>query len=260
MKHRNIVGAVLAVLLTACSGGSSGPKVPGVDQILLIETDATVFTGQVIPSQQIVSLVIDSTGTAISNATITLQASPGWTVRHDTLIAPATEGTGTVTVTASLGHSSAQSSMQLSAITNLNAHGPWTLEFGCQPKDTSYHVDSITVVAKVDSLVHVAAAIATSQTTIWQMWYAQDSVTVYGHTGITFVTSLSGNAVSIAPIPDTLIFGLPYDLYNTKANQAIRPDKTHWRYVMPSLSWCAVTDYDPSGYVTTARTATFSSP
>src|ERR1051325_8861963 len=83
------------VCLAACGGGtSSGPQLRVMDA-------GTVFTGQVIPSDQLVSLVIDSTGTAISNATISLSASPGWTVHHDTLIAPTSEDTGTVTVTAS---------------------------------------------------------------------------------------------------------------------------------------------------------------
>jgi hypothetical protein len=249
------------VVLGGCGGNSpAGPKQPGVEQVILVASDATVFTGQVIPSAQIVSLVIDSTGSAISDATISLSAPAGWTVHHDTLIAPTTEGTATVTVSASRGNSHAQSSMQISAVTNLKAHGPWTLEFGCQPKDTSYHVDSFTVVARVDSLVHTAPVIAQSQTTIWQMWYAQDSVTVYGHTGTTFVTSFSQENVGIAPVPDTLHFGLPYDLYNPNASWATRPNKSVWRYLMPSSGWCAVTAYDASGYVTTGRTAIFSSP
>src|SRR5213076_2769652 len=74
---RHIVARGL-FFLAACGGGtSSGPKLPGVDHILLVMDAGTVFTGQVIPSDQLVSLVIDSTGTAISNATISLRASPG---------------------------------------------------------------------------------------------------------------------------------------------------------------------------------------
>ncbi|HEY6157717.1 MAG TPA: hypothetical protein VIV88_09690 [Gemmatimonadales bacterium] len=250
------------VCLAACGGGtSSGPQLPGVDHILLVMDAGTVFTGQVIPSDQLVSLVIDSTGTAISNATISLSASPGWTVHHDTLIAPTSEDTGTVTVTASLGQSSAHSAMQLSAVTNLKAHGPWTVAFGCQPKDTSYHVDSFTVAEIIDSIVHVAPAIAPSLATIWRLWYTPDSVTIYGHTGTTFVTSWSQESVGIAAVPDTLIFLLPINPSDWIGNlKAMRPTTAAWRYVMPTLGWCYLSDYDPSGYVINGRTATFSSP
>ena len=259
MRHSVALGLFF---LAACGGGtSSGPQLPGVDHILLVMDAGTVFTGQVIPSDQLVSLVIDSTGTAISNATISLHASPGWTVRHDTLIAPASEDTGRVTVTASLGQSSAHSAMQLSAVTNLKAHGPWTVAFGCQPMDTSYHVDSFTVAETIDSIVHEAPAIAPSLATIWMMWYTPDSVTIYGHTGTTFVTSWSQESVGIAAVPDTLVFLLPLNPSDWIGNlKAMRPVATTWRYVMPTLGWCYLTDYDPSGYVTNGRTATFSSP
>ena len=260
MRTRHIIAAVVPVLLGACGGSSSGPGQPGVAEVILVTNDVTVFTGQVVPSGQIVSVVLDSTGTPITDATVSLQAPPGWTVHHDTLIAPAAEGTGTVTVTASRGGSHAQSALQMSAVTDLKTHGPWTLEFGCQPKDTSYHVDSFTVVAKIDSLAHIAPPVAQSQSAIWRMFYAQDSVMVYGHTGITFGTSFSQENVTITPIPDTLRFGLPFDIYNQKANEAVRPNMSVWKYVMPSLEWCVVTGYDLSGYVSAPRPASFSSP
>ena len=253
--------ALGTTLLAACGDGSSGPKLPGVDHVVLVAGAVTVFTGQVIPSQQLIFVVIDSTGTAISNATISLQASPGWAVRHDTLVAPASEDTGTVTVTASLGQSHAESAMRLWAVGNLQAHGPWTVDFGCQPKDTSYHIDSFTVVGRVDSIVHTAPAIADNLATLWTMWYTPDSVTIYGHTGLNFVTSWSQESVAITAAPDTVIFLLPINAGDWIGNlKAMRPAPPAWRYVMPALGWCYLTGFDPSGYVITGRTATFSSP
>ena len=259
MRHIIAIGTIF---LAACGGDkASGPKLPGVSDIVLIAGAVTVFTGQVIPSKQLVFVVIDCTNTPISNAIISLRASPGWTVRHDTLIAPASEDTGTVTATASLGQSHAESAMRLWAVTNLQTHGPWTVAFACQPKDTSYHVDSFTVAERVDSIVHKAPAIADNLATLWMMWYTPDSVTIYGHNGLTFVTSWSQESVGITAQPDTLVFLLPINASDWIGNlKAMRPTPTTWRYVMPALGWCYLTGYDPSGYVITGRTATFSSP
>ena len=258
MSHA--VSAVLLSLLSGCGSSSSGPGQADLSDLILVTSDATVLTGQIIPSQDIIVLVLDATNTPVSDATITLQAPAGWTVHHDTLVAPAAEGTGSITVTASRGGSHVQSTIHISAITDLRTHGPWTLEFGCQPKDTSYHVDSLVIVAQVDSLVRIAPAVAQSQLRIWRMYYEQDSVTLYGHTGITFVTSFSPDNVEIVPVPDTLKFDLSFDIYNQKANEAVRPNKSLWRYVMPSLEWCAITDYDQSGYVPNGRSASLSAP
>ena len=259
LHARRAVSTAAVLLLAGCGGGTSAPGPPNIVDMILVTSDATVFTGQTIPSDQIVVEVLDTAGAVVPDATITLQAPAGWTVHHDTLIAPATEGTGTVTVRATRANSYVQTSLQMSAVTDLKAHGPWTLEFGCQPSDTSYHVDSFTVVAKVDSLVHIAPPVAQSQSAIWRMFYAQDSVMLW-HNGTAIGTTYSQNNVEIMPIPDTLIFSLPFDIYNQKANQAVRPSASVWKYVMPSLEWCRVVADGPGDYVTTARVATFSSP
>ncbi len=100
MRRLSLV--LLVALVAACAGSTAAPKVepPGIARVVLVSTVGTIFTGQALPGQRLVAQVLDSAGQATTYDSLVLIASPGWTVRGDTLIAPNTPGVGGVRVKA----------------------------------------------------------------------------------------------------------------------------------------------------------------
>src|SRR5258708_6731084 len=97
---------LVAALLAAACSNSPGvtnvvPPPPGIARVVLVSDSGTTFTGRAIPGQRFVAQVLDSAGKPVTNATLSFQTSAGWTLKGDTVIAPASEGVGTVKVTAS---------------------------------------------------------------------------------------------------------------------------------------------------------------
>lgn len=108
MKVRLFWVVAWVLSFVACGGTSSvqppPPEPPGIARVVLLTDKGVVFTGKALPGQKLVAQVIDSAGHVVppsdTSVKLTAQASPGWTVKADTVIAPATEGYGNVTITA----------------------------------------------------------------------------------------------------------------------------------------------------------------
>lgn len=104
MKVRFFWVVAWVLSFVACGGTSSvqppPPPAPGIARVELVSDKGTIFQGHAVPGQAFVARVMDSAGNIVTDATLTAVASPGWTVRGDTVIAPQAEGTGTMRIVA----------------------------------------------------------------------------------------------------------------------------------------------------------------
>ena len=142
--------AMLLALLSACSGTTTSPTQPvappppaqpppppapqatGIAAVQLVTDTGTIFTGNATRWRPFVANVIDSSGNIVTNATLSLTASPGWTVQGDTVVAPLTEVSGAFQITATRGSSSATSRpITLTAIERLGLRNPTVSPIMC---------------------------------------------------------------------------------------------------------------------------------
>jgi hypothetical protein len=122
----------LLALVSACGGhanvtGPPPPPPPGIAQVVLVSPLWQMFTRQAVPGQVFIARVLDSAGAPVpaNRYTLTVQASGGWTVRGDTVIAPARETIGAVALTASAPapQSAAVSTVSVVGVFNLRLLG-----------------------------------------------------------------------------------------------------------------------------------------
>jgi hypothetical protein len=225
-----------AALLAACSHSVTGPtKPPGIASITLVTSTGTVFTGRALPGQRLVAQVLDSAGHAVTDAVITASASPGWTVRGDTVIAPLTEGTGTVRLTATrLDPSSATSSpLTIAGVIDLRTlHLSGTVLCRYLPRvvmggpDGLTFIDSIGYAYQIDSVHYVgdtssyAGYLLGHYGGVGTLWISGSQVQ-YLVTGATYVRPGVQVVPLDAQVPDTLVF----------RSRLGTTDSTRWRTV-----------------------------
>ena len=186
-----LVSLVVLMLLAACTTSTSSvqpPPRPGIAAVRLVTDSGTMFTGHALPAQRLVAQIVDSAGNTVTGAVLSLAASPGWTVRSDTLIAPTTEATGTVRVTASEGDlSSATDSLVVAAVFDLTKLRFVLRPFACHwypnlvLNDSVGALDSTRYWLRVDSVTYSAGygPVATNWGLNSFAWLYADSVIAY---------------------------------------------------------------------------------
>lgn len=210
-------------LFTACANSPTAPspKPPGIASITLVTSTGTVFTGRALPGQRLVAQVLDSAGHAVTDAVLTASASPGWTVRGDTVIAPLTEGMGIVRLTATrTDPSSATSSpLTIAGVIDLRTlHLSGTVLCRYLPRslmggpDGLTFIDSVAYAYQIDSVHYVgdtssyAGYLLGHYGGVGTLWLSGPT-TQYLVTGATYTVLGGHSLVSLdAQVPDTLVF------------------------------------------------------
>lgn len=103
MRARLFSLLTLIGLVVACDSGGPTPPPAPVPQPALVQlkaNDILVFAGQRISLQTLVLRVTDLQGRPLTDYTLAAQLPAGWTVRGDTVVAPATEAVARLKVTA----------------------------------------------------------------------------------------------------------------------------------------------------------------
>src|SRR6266496_3897418 len=163
------LGWALAVPL-ACSagGGVTAPPPPPPPPPTLnvnLRTDrSTVFLGRRLPLSVLVASVTDGQAQPVTDATLSATTSLGWTLSHDTLIAPLFETTGTMQITATRGASHGTStSVSLLGIVNLDTlhltRSTITCRMIYQPGHVRHASDDSVGPVDSDTMIPVAASI-----------------------------------------------------------------------------------------------------
>lgn len=228
---------LMVLMCVACDKTVSPPPPPaGIATVQLVADSGTIFMGKALPGARLVAHVLDSAGYEVPDVVLSLTASPGWTIHGDTVIAPLTEGRGSVQVTAKRRVSVAASApinapavamdsvtsdaVSLGTVVNLDSLQLTATSFTCRvgsqtvvTNDSVGIVDSLQYVTPVVDSVLYESDSPTGGYLIgaygWagQFWLSADLV-VYGHTSSAHYVGQRWFVPMTKQIPDTLTLGL----------------------------------------------------
>jgi hypothetical protein len=233
---------ILALFLAACHSGPTGPQAPpGIASVTLVTSTGTVFTGRALPGQRLVAQVLDSAGHAVTDAILTATASPGWTVHGDTVIAPSTEGPGTIRITASRTDPSSATSSPLTVagvidLRTLHLNGTVMCHYAPNvvmggPNGTTF-LDSIGYAYQIDSVHYVgdtssyAGYLLGHYGGVGTLWTSGPH-TQYLTPGGTYTTTSGYLVLALdAQVPDTLVFRPTGSITDTTRWRAVRTGTT----------------------------------
>ena len=146
----SVITAATMAALTACGGDSSPveppPDGPVVARIELVTDSALLFTGASYDGRTLVR-AYDAAGHLLPDAHLDYDVPDGWTVRGDTIVAPAAESEGHIVITparASVGRSlgvsaqvsdgdGASATMEVTAAVDLRAYN-WMAWWSCSQR------------------------------------------------------------------------------------------------------------------------------
>jgi hypothetical protein len=221
--------------------------------------------GRALPGVRLVARVLDSAGQIVTDVTLSLNASPGWTVRGDTVVAPLTEGKGAVRVTATRrpapGSAPAYSSaiamdsatsaaVSVGSVINLDTLRLTATSLMCRVgMQTVVNNDSV---GRVDSMRYVSPIVdsvlyqSTSPTGGYligaygwagQFWLSADEI-VYGQAASARYIHQQWMVPMTKQIPDTLVLGLEGDGLPGKVRAVKRGGLLRPSYSIPGLPFC----------------------
>lgn len=271
LSHPRTLRLSLAALalVAACGGADSitkpptPPKGPVVARIVYRTPDAYLFTGKAVPVSALVT-AYDSAGHELPSSTLTIALSSGWTVRGDSVVAPAHEVAGgllkaypaTVRSSAVVAASglapdtprfstsgTAPDSTALTAMLDMRAFA-WAATFRCavRPGDRAAMTDDAIYMDSLEYHVHADTVAYPGDGNYVPQWSGEAQISWSGtatewlrngetrdSVPVTIVLPLRGQA------PDSLVFDPMQGAGGMGYAAVVRPDTSSYVYRGPSM-------------------------